>query len=342
MDTERLEHNFFITLLVIAFVLSFFVLEPYLSAIVLSGTLAFLFAPLYQKLFEILKNKNIAAFLVVIAAILIIFIPLLFFGLQLFNEAGNLYTSFTSNGIFYLNNVFAYFPQLNLQDAQIQEVESNLLALASQGLGWIIQNLGTLSSGVAQAFLTTFLTLLGLFYFLKDGGSLKTWVVDITPLPTEYTLKIIDEVETAGNSVIKGTLAVAVLQGIIMGIGFLLFNIPNGTFWGALTILTSLLPVIGTWLVAIPAIVYLFVTGQTTLGIGLTIWSVILLNLIYNIVTPQLVRRRVDIHPFIVLLSVLGGIAFWGPMGFLIGPSIIAFLFSLLTIYPKLILKRGR
>ncbi|MDP3956663.1 MAG: AI-2E family transporter, partial [bacterium] len=140
--------------------------------------------------------------------------------------------------------------------------------------------------------------------------------------------------------VIKGTLVIAVIQGIVAGTGFLLFNIPNPAFWGSLVVLSSLIPIVGTWLVVAPAVAYLLFTGQTALGISLAVWSVILVNLIYNVLSPQLMRRGNHIHPFVILLSVLGGIVIFGPIGFILGPFIIALLVSLLHIYPKLILKK--
>ena len=72
-------------------------------------------------------------------------------------------------------------------------------------------------------------------------------------------------------------------------------------------------------------------------GIGLTIWSVVLINLIYNVLSPQLMRRGAHIHPYLILLSILGGIAYFGPIGFLIGPLVVALLLALLKIYKKLV-----
>lgn len=90
-----------------------------------------------------------------------------------------------------------------------------------------------------------------------------------------------------------------------------------------------------------PAVAYLFFTDQTVLSVSLAIWSVILVNLIYNVLSPQLMGHGNNLHPFVILLSVLGGIVLLGPIGFLMGPFVVALLFSLLNIYPKLILRGG-
>jgi predicted PurR-regulated permease PerM len=138
-------------------------------------------------------------------------------------------------------------------------------------------------------------------------------------------------------SVIRGALIVAILQGIMAGLGFLIFGVPNPAFWGMIVVVASLIPIVGTWLIIIPAIIYLFATGHVFGAFGFLIWSGVIVNVIYNIVSPQLMRRGTGIHPYIILLGVLGGIAFFGPIGFLLGPFIVALLFSLLNMYPSLV-----
>jgi len=123
-------------------------------------------------------------------------------------------------------------------------------------------------------------------------------------------------------------------------VGFAIFNLPSSAFWGSLVVIASLVPLIGAWIVLAPAIIYLFLMGQIFSSIGLFIWSIVIVTFVYDIVAPQLMRRGSQIHPYIILISVLGGIAVFGPMGLLIGPFAIGFLLCLFKIYPSLILKR--
>jgi predicted PurR-regulated permease PerM len=258
---------------------------------------------------------------------------------RIFSEVTTLYTSLASNGGFDFGTAINSFTQSNFPGFQVPEITVNFNESIRQGLTWFIQNFGSLFSGVAQALFIGFLSLLGLFFFLKDGKKLKRWTINLLPLSPKYTEEIIYETSLVVHSVTSGILIVAIIQGLVAGLGFFLFNIPNAAFWGTVVVFSSLVPIVGTWLVVVPAIAYLFFTGQTALSISLAIWSVILVNLIYNVLSPQLMGRGNNIHPFVILLSVLGGIVFLGPIGFLVGPFVIAFLFSLLNIYPKLILK---
>jgi predicted PurR-regulated permease PerM len=340
----RTENWFFLALLAIAAVLSWFVFQPYAGALVLAGTLAFLFKPVYRGVFRIVRNESVSALFVILIVILIVFLPLIYFGIQIIGEASGLYGSLTAGtltgstgitasgglGVAVTSFLRAAFPNI-----QVSDITLNFNDVARQALGWFLQNLGLVFSGIAQSFFAVLVSLIGLFYFLRDGEQLKEWVLVHAPLARDYSEQVFGEMETVVRSVIEGMLVVAVIQGIIVGAGFFIFHVPNPAFWGALTVIVTLVPIVGTWLVAIPGVLYLFLTGQTVLAIGLLVWSGVLVNLAYNLITPQFVRRKADIHPYIILLSILGGIGFFGPIGFLMGPFIVALLFSLLRIYPK-------
>ena len=337
MDTRRSETWFFVALLAIVLFLSWLMLAPFVSALVIAGTFAFLLGPSYQKFLRVFRYESVAALVMVVLVALVVFLPLGFLGLRMFGEATTLYFSLASHGGFDFGVALNTFLHAHFQSLHMPDIVLNFNAYAQQGLTWLIQNLGSFFSGVAQIFFMAFLSLLGLFYFLKDGARLKKWMLEIIPLDPKDTEEIMHEVEAVGSSVVKGTLLVAAINGIIMGVGFFLFNIPDPTFWGTLIVPVSIIPVVGIWLVIIPAIAYLFFTGQTALGIGLAIWSAILVNLVYNVLSPQLMRRGANIHPYIILLSILGGIAFFGPIGFLIGPLVVALLLALLKIYKKFV-----
>jgi len=336
MDGRRTETWFFVALFAIALFLAWLVLAPYAGALVVAGTLAFLFQPLYQKLVRVLRYRSLAAASVVVIVTLIVFVPLGFFGARILGEATTLYVSLTSHGSFNFEASTGSFLGSHFKNLDTSGIVAAVNDYAQQGLTWLIQHLGSFFSGVAQLFFMAFLSILGLFYFLKDGDRLKKWVFGVVPLAPEYSEEIVREAEAVGSAVIKGTLVVAIAQGVVMGLGFFIFGIPDPTFWGALVVLASVIPIVGTWIVVVPAIAYLFFIGQNVFGIGLAVWSIILVNLIYNVLSPQLMHRGANIHPYLILLSVLGGLALFGPIGFLAGPLAIAFFFSLLKIYAKL------
>jgi predicted PurR-regulated permease PerM len=337
MDAHRSETLFFVSLLVIAIFLSGLILLPYLSVFVLAGTLGLLFRPLYQGLLRVLRHESIAALTSVVIVAFIVFLPLWFFGQRIFTEATTLYISLTSHGGFDFVTALGNFLHIYFKNLPTSDIVLDLNQYAQQALSWLVQNMGQLFSRIAQVFFLSFLTLFGLFYFFKDGARMKKWLLQTVPLAPEYTEEILDEISVIGGSIIRGTLITAIILGITMGIGFFLFNIPNPIFWAAAITFASVIPIVGPWLILVPAIAYLFFTGQSILAICLALWSIIFVNVLYSVLSPQLMRRGVDIHPYVILLSILGGIGLFGPIGFLLGPLVITFLFSLLKIYKKLI-----
>jgi predicted PurR-regulated permease PerM len=337
MDARRSETWFFVALLAIAFYFVWLILAPSMSALVLAGVLAFLFKPLYQRFVNAFHSTSFAAFLIVLIVALIIFVPFGFLGARIFGEATALYGLLAAHGGFDVGATIAGFLKANFKNFPTPDVSATVNGFIQQGLTWVIQNLGALFSGLAQVFFLGFLSLFGLFYFLKDGERLKEWLLEIVPLAREDIEGVLHQIEATGRSVIEGTLMIAVIQGVVMGVGFFIFGIPDPAFWGALTVFISIIPAVGTWLAVIPAVAYLFLTGQTALAIALAIWSAILVNLVGNVLAPQLMHRNANIHPFLILLSVLGGIALFGPIGFITGPLVVALLLSLLKIYPKLV-----
>lgn len=339
MDHKALETYFFIALLLGALFLGFFVLLPYLSALILAGVFAVIFRPAYRRVLRLFGNhRAIAAFLTAILAFIIVFAPLFYLGWRVFQEATGLYVNLTlgseGNSLSSAINSFlhTYGQNLNLQQAnfQIQDVLRQILS-------WLLNNLGPVFSGLTQVLVILFLSLIGFYYLLKDGDVFKNRVISLLPLSDSYAEKILERLETTINSVFKGQMVIALIQGALAGIGFTIFGVPNATFWGSLTVIAALVPTLGTAVVVFPAAAYLYLTGNTFEFLGLLIWGSLAVGLIDNMLSPHLMRRGTHIHPFFILLSVLGGIVVFGPIGFLAGPLIVSFIYSLLDIYPTLI-----
>ncbi len=340
MDHKALETYFFIALLLGALILGFFVLLPYLSALILAGVFAIIFRPAYHRVLRLLGNRRaIAAFLTAILAFIIVFAPLFLLGWRVFQEATGLYVNLTvgngANGLSSALNGFlhTYAERLNLQQADFQ-----IQDILRQILSWLLNNLGPVFSGLTQVLVILFLSLIGFYYLLKEGDMFKSKVISLLPLSDSYAEKIVERLEATVNSVFKGQMVIALIQGALAGIGFTIFGVPNATFWGSLTIIAALIPTLGTAVVVFPATAYLYLTGNTFESLGLLIWGAMAVGLIDNMLAPHLMRRGTKIHPFFILLSVLGGMVVFGPIGFLAGPLVVSFIYALLDIYPTLIL----
>ncbi len=170
-------------------------------------------------------------------------------------------------------------------------------------------------------------------YLFKDGSKMKKAIVIFSPLRDIHDEAIISKLALAVKSVIGGNVVVAIVQGILTAVGFMMFGVPNAGLWGSVAAIASLVPTVGTSLVVVPAVLYLFFSGNILFAVGLAIWGFTAVGLIDNYLGPKLASRGMKIHPLLVLLSVLGGIALFGPLGFILGPLILSLFGALTEIY---------
>jgi predicted PurR-regulated permease PerM len=143
----------------------------------------------------------------------------------------------------------------------------------------------------------------------------------------------------AVRAVATGTLLMALIQGTVATVGFLIFSVPKPFLWGTLASIGALMPGVGTSIATIPASIYLLATGHTVQGVGMILWAALAVGLIDNLVGPYLIGKRSNMHPFVILIAVLGGINLFGPVGFIVGPVVVTLFFVLLEIYNQYIIK---
>ncbi|MCL5011980.1 MAG: AI-2E family transporter [Patescibacteria group bacterium] len=327
---------FFITLIAIVGIISFFVFRPYLYAVLLALVIAIAVEPVYNHLVRVFKKHNgVASLLSVILVVVIIAIPVGFFGWQLLHGVEALYSSLANQPepalTQSIQNVLPDFlTHINPHLAQ------SLETYIQQSLSFFIQNIGSVFSGVVSVLGDTLVALFSLFFILKNKTRLVALIKRISPIPAPHDDLVIRRVQESINSVLRGSLTIAVLEGITYSIGFTLFGLPNAMVWGGLVALAALVPTLGASLVSIPSVIYLLATGNTLGGIGLLAWAVISIIFIDNMLAPVLINRGLKLHPIITLLAILGGVAFFGPLGFILGPVVIALFVTLLETYAQL------
>lgn len=339
MNHHKLEIYFFFALFIGILWASFEILKPFAFSLVLAIVFAVIFQGLYKKLITLTNNKSIAATLTIIVVLTTIMVPLALFGTQVFNESQDIYFYIVSNGGTveiaqqiedYINNIQDY---LAFDGRAPAYFEFDFETYIKNGLNWLLQNLGSIFSSFAHITINTFIFLLAFYYLLKDGVNIKRRVISLSPLADKYDEEISEKIQLAINSVVRGTLVIAILQGFLMGFGLYIFGVPNPAFWGSITAISALVPGVGTALISIPAIIYLFIVGNLVGAIGLTIWAITIVGLVDNFLYPKLVERKVKIHSFFILLFVFGGLIFFGPIGFILGPVILSLLSALIDVY---------
>jgi predicted PurR-regulated permease PerM len=317
-------------------VLVFFILRPFFYVLVFAGVFAVIFENLHKRILIFTQKKEtLSALLTTIVIILSILLPLGIIAVQILNEISQVYVLLSNNGsqselIPLVKNIFTKLQNLA---PTLFNFSFNFDKIFSQIANWLFNNIGAIFSNMTGIATGLFIFIMGLFYFLKDGQKLKIAVIKFSPLSEKDDEIILDKLKLAINSVVKGSILVAIIQGIIAMIGLTIFDVPNPFLWGSMATISALIPAVGTSLIMIPSIIYLFLVNQIPQAVGLTIWFIFAVGMIDNLIGPKIVGKGIKMHSFIIFLSILGGLAYFGISGFLLGPLIISILFTLFDIY---------
>lgn len=330
MQPKIIEKYFFFGLLFITFIFTFFIFRPFWIVLILGASFSIILYPIYEWLNKKLSTNWLSSLLTLFFFIIVLCIPLFGVGSIVFNQSQDLYHSVINNG-----DTFPFITSLGDKINEIlpKGISFDINEKISIFISFLTNNITSIFSATISALFSFILLLLSIFYFLKDGKWWKKTIIKLSPLSDIDDEKIIERLFQTINGVVKGTLFIAIVQGILMSIGLTIFGIQNAAIWGVVAAITSLIPSLGTAMVSVPAIIFLFTTDQIVSAIGLTIWSLIIVGTIDNFLTPYVIGKKINIPPFLILFSVLGGITLLGPVGILIGPLTVSLLYVLTEIY---------
>lgn len=329
MKTKEVEKYFFFGLLLATLIFTFLIFRPFWIILILGISFSIVIYPIYNKLRGIMPNW-LSSLLTVILFAIIVCGPLLGIGFIIFNESQSLYSIVVGNG-----NIGSFLDSLGSTINRVLPagVEFDMQAKIAESVSYISGNIANIFSSTLSAFFSFILMLLMMFYFLKDGKKWRKAIIVLSPLGDKDDEEIISSFTHSVNAVVKGFLFIAIIQGILMSIGLLIFGVPNAALWGVVASICSLLPTIGTSLVSVPAILFLASTGQAPHALGLLIWSMVVVGMVDNVLSPFIVGSKINIPPMLILFSILGGISFLGPVGILVGPLTVSLLYALISIY---------
>lgn len=336
LSRERLSQYFFLIILALIVWLSYSVLELFLTSILLSIILSYYFYPAYTGLTHIIKNRSLSALLVILMILLIIVPPATYVVLKLANEA---VLAFQHVGTSYGTLTKDFLVHALEQRIPVEEM---LMQGAAQIVTFTKANAQKIISSVSNAVLQLFIFFFIMYYCFKDGAHFFSRVEEVLPLTPKQKKVLVHELTQMIHGVIHGQFTTAILQGILGGIGLWIFGVTNPVFWGFVMFVLSFLPIIGGALIWAPGGLWLIVQGHTYAGIGLWAYGVIILANIDNIVRPKLIHQKTQLHPALVFLGVLGGLAAFGFSGILLGPIVLLMLTVLVRFYKEENMRKNR
>lgn len=342
MTNPRGRAFFLLALLLGSAAVAFFVLQPFLTTIALAAIFAVILHPIYLRVLKYVgKHTSIAALATLIIGTILVLAPVSLVGVLVVEQTRTAYTelvngSSTATAEQVAARVGAWLePYVPGATAYTTSISSEINTYARQVLQWIIERIGVAFTSILGILLRLLIFMMALFYFLKDGAKLEKVLIKQSPLLDEDAVAISSRLSSTVNSVVKGSLTIAAVQGTLAGIGYFIFGIPNASLWGVCTAVAALIPGVGTSLVLIPAVIYLGAVGSTGAAIGMFFWGTLLVGLIDNFLAPRLMGRGAKLHPLATLLSVLGGVALYGPVGIFLGPLTLSLLYAVYTVYTQ-------
>jgi predicted PurR-regulated permease PerM len=335
---------FLLVVLFFSLYLVYLILAPFMDTLIFSIVLASLFYPVQVFLVRIYRGKQgLAALTVIFIITFLLVIPVFLFtsalvaqGLDSINrvhdwlKAGNL-EKITSDPRF-LAYTATIQERLGFLDLKKLDVVSNLLQV-SKNLGQFLLSKGaTLLGNVASLITHFFIMIFVVFYLVRDGWEMLQKGRSFSPLRKEQEDELLYGVRVVAKSVLLGTFLTALCQGLVGGIGLAIVGIP-GLFWGTVMGFSSLIPIVGTALIWVPATAYLALVGSWKSAIFFAVWSVVLNGSIDNFLRPFLMRGEGRMSPFYIFLAIIGGVQYFGLAGILYGPLILSFAMIMLYMY---------
>lgn len=318
-------------------VLFVWVLQPFIMSVFWAVVLAILLYPLFLMLKRDLKQPSLAAAVSMVIGTLVICVPLYFVGALAVKEGVALYQNASVGG-------------LDLSRLTTNPLVSQVLTFsgtdAATAEAWITEQLSrlgqivgaqalSLSLATLSAILSIGVMLYLLFFFLRDGEKLTGYLQRIIPLGDVREKLLFTRFASTTRAVVKGTLIVSIVQGIIGAILFWIAGIHSPALWGAVMALVATIPAIGPFIVWLPAGVLLLAAGQIWQGLVVILGGMFIIGLVDNLLRPILVGRDTEMPDALVLLAILGGIATFGMAGIIIGPVIAALFLSIWDLFGK-------
>ncbi len=308
---------------------------PFLGAITWALTLAILFSPLHVRVEKLVKHPNIAALLSTAIVIVVVIVPAVFVVERLITEAASGIQSLQSrveSGE--LQNLLDDYPTLapvgNWIDRQF-DLPSMMASIAT----WLSNIGATFIKGSLLQALEVLITFYLLFYFLRDRLAAKTMIeawLPLTPTETEHVLR---RAAQTVHATVYGTLAVAAVQGILGGLMFWALGLPTPLLWGLVMGLLSIVPVLGAFVVWIPAAILLVLDGSWARALILAAWGGIVVGGIDNVLRPMFVGNRLRLHTIPAFISIVGGLVLFGAPGFILGPLTATMTMLLLEMWRR-------
>lgn len=332
----------FILLMAITFLmiyLCWLMIKPLISVILWSSILVIIFFPLYKKLVIKFKSHALSAVISILASLLTFILPLTLISAAVVNELAGIASVTVANIQEMIKHPesgqLGYLYDFISRYVNIEELvkSDELKSLAGRISESVLSASWSVLGGVAGTLVSIFFAIFTMFYLFRDGEKIVEDLPNILPLDNEQAKGLIQSTSDLISATIRGSLMVALMQGVLAGLIFWILGIPSYLVLGMVTMIFALIPTGGTAFVTGPVIIILALTGDYWKAGILLAYAALVIGMVDNFLLPRLIKQKAKMNELFVFFSVIGGIQLFGILGLFLGPVILAVAVGLLAVF---------
>ena len=327
IPAKKIRQVFILLIILLIGVLIFKEMLPYLSGVLGAITIYVIMRPSMTKLVSRGWNANLAAIMLMLFSFLGILLPVSGIILMLGNKIGEAVSNSEKVTMAFKDEIGTWEDRFGMDLGSQIDVESITT--------WVAENLEGFAGGTFNIFIAIGLMYFMLYYMLTNRRALKESLFEYIPINRSNLKKIGTEVQHMVRSNALGIPLVAVAQGIIALIGFLIFGIEDPFFWFVIVTVGSMIPFIGTLIGILPVFILSLSSGNSFQAWGILIYGLVVVGATDNIIRLYVLKKLDDVHPLITLIGVIVGVPLFGFIGLIFGPLLISLFIVVVRIYRK-------
>lgn len=328
-DTKHQRAAWLVAILGVIIIIAMF---PYASGLLAVPILYVAVGPLYERLVRLISNRSVASGIVIVIVLIGLVLPLIWLVTLLVGQAQSAASAILKSPL------LTRIGELRIGTF---DVGPQLKQAGSDAVSFVAGGAFSLIGAATRGTINLLITLFGLYYLLVDPGRAWRGLRPFLPFSDANVAALGERFTAVTKATIIGTGLAAVIQGVSMALAFTVFHLPNPVFWGAVTFMFSLLPIMGSGMVWAPAALVLVNDGNVGAALALALWGLGVALLVDYLIRPYVSNRYAQIHPLITLAGAIAGVSYLGIVGLLIGPLALSYFFELLSMYQKEYLKKG-
>jgi predicted PurR-regulated permease PerM len=319
MEMQKVRKNIFLAILLIGTIAFLWLLKPFAYPIFWAAVIAGIFGPMYKSINRRIRHPNVSTAIMLIVVLFVIILPLVVTMSILLAQAIDMYSALKdtasiqqkAQGLINLIKDNPYLDKLDLDENALTEKFYKVSGSISK---YIVGYLTDLTQNTLLLLINFVVMLYCLFFFIRDGDRLLRGSLYILELKDEIGNRIYQRFTSTARATLKGTIIIGLIQGTMGGILFWVVGISSAIVWGVIMVLA---------------------TSHVWEAIVIIAIGSLVISSVDNVLRPLLVGKDTQMHPLLIFLSTLGGIAVFGVSGFVIGPIITALMSTLWEIYEK-------